>query len=897
LNWSFLNSAQNARKPPKLRPAPFQPAPNTAQWVWEWGAGMLRFVARVESGNTRVDRGIGEMSVIAAPDGPRLVAYSGTNGGVATYNVGADGRLTLIASALVPEGNGRAAETEISFAYLGGSMAILVGLASHGSLVGWASNLSGVIGRASGPAVPNGFTGRMVLADQLKPEDDLFLLATNSGRVAMFDVSHRVMIELSGFHNDLIGATELVQVTMGTQTLLLAVDAAQTSVFVYRLDPAANAVTRVETMSAGDGLAVSTLSDLDIVQAGGQTFVIATAAGTSSLTIMRLSPDGQLGLTDHVIDSRDTRFDAVCAVDTVVVGDQIFVVAGGSDDGVTLFRLLPDGTLNALATMEDTLEAGLTNVSSLEILHVGTRLFIYVGGEAESGLTVLEWQLGPMGLVIDGTAQGPVVSGSAGADILTSGAAGQALIGGAGRDVLIADTTGTRLTGGADADTFIFRSTATESTITDFQRGIDALDLTGWPMMRDVSQLTLTPRADGITAAFNGYSVTIQSSDARPLTLADILPNGLGPTRLPTFLLTANLSGGSVPGEGDGALSPGFPIPPGGGSTGGGSTGGGSTGGGTTSGGSTGGGSTGGGSTGGGATGGGVTFPTAPIERDPLGDWPIDAAWANGSTTPITMLGGAGNDMLIGASGIDFLQGGSGDDLILAGYSNDTVYSGPGNDSVFAAGGDNEIWGGPGNDVIRTRNGADMIGAGTGNDVIDGGGGANTIWGGTGNDIVMGGSGSEVLAGGAGLDAIYGYAGSDLIYCGTENDIAHGGLGADTIWGGPGDDVITGGAGDDLILAGAGTDHLWGDAGADTFTFYRNYGTTYIRDFDPAEGDEIHLVQWIFRGTIPSPDQIVQQFGRLTADGAVLDLGSANTTIHIAGITDLGLLADYLTVV
>ncbi|WP_158569411.1 M10 family metallopeptidase C-terminal domain-containing protein, partial [Pseudotabrizicola alkalilacus] len=572
---------------------------------------MLRVVDRFGSGNAAVDLGIIDLSVINGPAGVRLVAYSGTNGGVATYQVGPNGRLSPIAASAISTGHGLLAETNMAVAYLGSTTALMVGIAGANGLTGWGSNLAGAIGRPYALALPAGFAGRMLIADQPDAGARFYVLSPATGRIAVFDLARGAMTELSGAGAALAGSQTLVQVAGAGAPLLLSVDASRTILTVHRHDPATNSLTRTSALSASDGLAVASLSDLDVVRMGSQTFVIAAAAGSSSLTVMRLSAQGQLSITDHLLDSRDTRFDAVRAVDTITVGDQVFVAAGGGDDGVTLFRLLPDGTLQTLATIENSITGGLSNVTAIEIVHIGDRLYLYVGGETERGLTLLEWSLGDMGAVVDGTGRGGTVTGTTGADILTSGAPGQALSGGAGNDVLIAATSGTRLTGGTGNDTFVLRSSATQTTITDFQRGADRLDLTGWPMMRDASQLSVTPRGDGLTISFNGRSVTILSADGRPLTLADILPQGIGPSRISVEILTASATGGSAHGEGDGALSPGAPIPPGvgtgGGGTGGGGTGGGGTGGGGTGGGGTGGGGAGGGGTGGGGTGGGGT--------------------------------------------------------------------------------------------------------------------------------------------------------------------------------------------------------------------------------------------------------------------------------------------------
>lgn len=872
---------------------------------------MLRYVNRFASGQASVDLGVIDIGVMHGPNGLRLVAYSGANGGIASYEIGSDGALRPIGTATGSTGHGRLGDADMAIGYLGTTTALLVGVAGSAGLTGWGSNLSGAVGRPYTLTLPSGFTGPMVLADQPSPDAPFYILSPTTGRIAAFDASRSGVVELTGAGTSLLGSPTLVLLRMGDQPLVLAVTQGQAGLTVLRHDPASATITPIASLGAADGFAVAALSDLDVVQMGGQTFVIAAAAGTSSLTVLRLTDAGQLVLADHLLDSRDTRFASVVAVDSIVVNGQAYVVAGGGDDGITLFRLLPDGTLQVLATFEDTLATGLTNVSAIEIVAIGDRLFIYVGGEAESGLTVLEWPLGPQGAVITAAAGAQTATGTTGGDVIGTGAAGQTLDAGAGADVLVAAHTATRLTGGAGADVFVLHRDALQTTITDFERGIDRLDLTNWPMLRDVSQLSVTVTSTGITISFGTNSVSIRSADGGALTLADVLPGGIGPSRIPPSTLTADSSGGSPHGAGDGATSPGTPTPPGGstgggtggGGTGGGGTGGGNTGGGGTGGGSTGGGSTGGGSTGGGGTGGGSTggggppAPVAPLEAARPADWATDPAWSNAATRALTLIGTGADDTLTGASGRDFIEARIGNDLIYTGWGADTVYSGPGNDTVYAAGGNNELWGGAGNDILRARSGNDLLGGAAGNDLLDGGNGANSIWGGAGEDTLFGGTGADQLGGGSGNDALYSYAGDDFVFGGPGLDTIHGGAGNDTIWAGAGEDVIAGGAGNDVIASGDGTDQVWGQAGADTFLFYRNYGTTHIRDFSAAEGDQIHLTRWMFGGTPPSPEQIIEEYARLTPDGAVIQIGPANTVIHLHGVTDLTVLEDHILVV
>jgi len=82
---------------------------------------------------------------------------------------------------------------------------------------------------------------------------------------------------------------------------------------------------------------------------------------------------------------------------------------------------------------------------------------------------------------------------------------------------------------------------------------------------------------------------------------------------------------------------------------------------------------------------------------------------ANDVTVPVTMRGGAGNDVLLGGAGPDKLIGGEGNDRLVGGRGDDLLYGGEGKDVLI---------GGPGDDALRGGYGEDRLIAGNGNDSV-----------------------------------------------------------------------------------------------------------------------------------------------------------------------------------
>ena len=78
---------------------------------------------------------------------------------------------------------------------------------------------------------------------------------------------------------------------------------------------------------------------------------------------------GQLTPVDHVLDSLETRFDGVSALSVVTLNDRAFVIAGGADDGISLFELSADGKLHHMSSIADQHGTTLNNIS-LSLIHI-----------------------------------------------------------------------------------------------------------------------------------------------------------------------------------------------------------------------------------------------------------------------------------------------------------------------------------------------------------------------------------------------------------------------------------------------------------------------------------------------------------------------------------------------
>lgn len=294
--------------------------------------------------------------------------------------------------------------------------------------------------------------------------------------------------------------------------------------------------------------------------------------------------------------------------------------------------------------------------------------------------------------------------------------------------------------------------------------------------------------------------------------------------------------------------------------------------------------------------GGGVTLklkdiaPAALITTSFIG---LSFNLIQGTASPETLNGGAGQDHIValdgadtvnGLGGDDWLEGGDGADILAGGAGSDQLAGGAGAD-VFKA----EAGGGAdvvddftvGTDKLDvtafgawvgvTQQGADALvtvaagvtfllrsvsaGAVTdtsfigltppvpyneisgtaGVETINGTAAADHIQGLAGNDVLRGLGAGDWLEGGAGIDNLYGGDGVDTLAGGDELDRLYGDAGNDILRGEAGNDLLTGGAGADLMTGGAGNDQF-------VFTAFTDFSVGSLdRVLDFAAGDKINL--------------------------------------------------------
>ncbi|MCC5969903.1 MAG: hypothetical protein JJU15_08130 [Pararhodobacter sp.] len=670
----------------------------------------------IESGVDLLDDGIRDIAVHVTEQGTQIYTTTGRNGGLVGYQVDDDGGVTVETTVIYPPNMTAAVSERIVMGDHGNGPVLFVGATTQG-LIGYAI----------------GANGNLTANQQLRWNDALEA-ASNGGRGIVEAWVAHTNATLTLFPEDYSQSqiVSLAHVTINGREYVLAADAEAQAVTSFRRDAATGQLTEVDAMGMLHGLGIHAPTAMEVVQSGGQTYIVLAASGTSSLSVMQLGADGSLTPTDHLIDTGATRFAGVQALTTAQSGDHVFVIAGGADHGLSVFVMLPDGKLVHLESIADGPETALFNVSALQAVVTGDTLHLFAGSQRDTGMTHFTLSLEDMGVQRTGSARAAeVVRGTSGNDILIGGSSGDTLEGGAGADILVAGPGNTTMRGGEGADTFVMRAGGGTVRILDFEPGIDRLDVTDWPMLRDVGQLTITTTATGARVEYRGNVIVLTAANGEPLSAGDLFPGGhLGPDRLP--FIRADNTPPDPPPEPEPEPEP-EPRP--------------------------------------------RPRPEPEPEPAPEPDPEPEPAPRPGQ-----------GQLIVGTGDDDTLHGGIGNDTIRGLGGDDLIYATDGNNLIHGGHGDDTIWGGDGDDTIRGGQGDDLIYGGDGDNELRGGGGRDTIYGGAGNDFITGGGGPDLLYGGEGNDTLRGGNGNDTLHGGEGDDMLYAGPGNDWLYGGPGAD-------------------------------------------------------------------------------------------------------------
>lgn len=713
----------------------------------------LSIEGQFQSDQTILDHGITDIVIRETTNGPVLYTASGPSGGVAAYSINADGDLALLDYAHFDAAWSAGAIANLSILETLTGPQLVVATGGSADLVTFALNPDGSIG-ASATITGRATADASVVDVAQVAGDTVFLANRETGAVEAYTLQGNALQYIDAISDTdttyADGVFALETATIVGTDYLIGAGQADKGVTTYRIEQ--GGLVPTGSLGVNEGIGIMTPNAMETAGVAGRSFVLVGSGPgggigqSGAITVMEILADGQLMLTDHVMDTLDTRFGQIQSLEVIEASGRTYVVAGGGDDGITLFVLMPNGRLQILDVLPDTLSDNLDNVSAIAAYHDGSGVNVFVSSETSAGLTHVGFGTSGHGVVQVAPDTGMSQGGTALDDILVGGQGNDSLNGASGNDILEDGNGSDTLTGGGGNDVFVLRADGSTDLITDFQYGLDRLDLSDWPFLYDPTRLIVQSTTLGAVINWRDEVLEIQTLNGTSLSAAQVSASVLAaPHRVPVFSVNAlNDPDETLDGTpGDDSLN--------------------------------------------GAEG-----------NDTL----------NGLGGDDTLEGGEGDDLLAGGAGADHMDGGTGIDT--ADYSTATSGSGirldvfnP--DGTARAGIMNWGYAG-GDDLLNIEN---IIGSPF-NDTMVGTHGDNTFHGGDGNDVFWANNGNDTVYGEAGNDIFKASNGDDLYDGGAGNDTLEGGAGDDELWGGLGSDtfIFANGHGIDTIQDFDATDPM-----------------------------------------------------------------------------------------
>jgi Ca2+-binding RTX toxin-like protein len=473
------------------------------------------------SNDDMFDAGMRAVTSYAVAGGTVILAATGIGGGLSSYLLSDSGAVTLLDLAAYGGGNFDAAHGGLSLEVIDGGGAVLIGGLKAGTMQSYVLKSSGQIGSGTAinvsddgsyGAVVQTSSGSILTADQ-QGSGVLTYTQTAGGKLRLQHSEN----DTASAHASTVVDLKSVTLNNGTEVIITASQGEQgvSSYVMNGYNPAL-----VDSIGPDSGLGIMVPADMAVVNIGTQAFVIVASApnagSAGALSVMRVTNSGALSVTDHLIDDLNSRFGGVQAIDVIEVEGRWYLIAGGGDDGISLFTIMPGGTLTHVATLADSTTTGLSDVSGLTLAHTDGVLHIFVASNADAGLTHLTYDVSDQGVTQETGSSGGALTGAGLADVLVGQNGQDTLEGGGGADTLMDGGGIDRLTGGAGADTFVLTYDGVRDVITDFNHNVDALDLSFWPFMYDLDALSIVQISGGVRISHRGEVLDVLGDNLTP---------------------------------------------------------------------------------------------------------------------------------------------------------------------------------------------------------------------------------------------------------------------------------------------------------------------------------------------------------------------------------------------
>lgn len=462
--------------------------------------------------------GLSSLDIISIGARSFLIAAGEADGGLSSYEILADGSLVSADDVLFGVNSGTQNVRYVdAFTFEGEAFIVPSGR--------YDDNLSVFRLDAAGSftatqTLTSAGTARMTMTEMVTVGANSYLFtASTSAGLERYTITTGGTLAASTHINDtptvsLGDISAMISATLKGREFLFVASAFDAGLTVFEVGAGGGLTNRFYLTP--DMIGFNAITTLATTQIAERAFLLVGSAETDTLLVLRVSQGGQLNLVDSLIDKSETRFARISTLEVFEYEGRTFVLAAGSDDGLTLFELTYRGRLNLLAVVADQFTTTLTNISDIKVSITGSTILVFVASTTEHGFTEFELTLNPGSTFIGGDTL-DIITGSSGDDTIFGMGRNDILDGGAGNDRLIDGRGRDILTGGSGADIFEFIEDGKRDKITDFEMGIDRIDFSDYEFLYSYLDLDIRSRPDGAVITIGTEKLWITSIDGQPI--------------------------------------------------------------------------------------------------------------------------------------------------------------------------------------------------------------------------------------------------------------------------------------------------------------------------------------------------------------------------------------------
>ncbi len=468
-------------------------------------------------------QGISDLETVMIDGQPYVFVASEADGTITSFRLREDQTPELVDTVLFGPDTGTFSISQVNISSVGGEIVLLPSGRLDDEVATYRIDATG---HFSAPILqtPDGVTIRnFKQTETIVIDGKTFLFVSENGqsgissfRMKPDDTFNTKRIYDTGSFDFLGDVSAFTSVTVRDKTFLITASAFDAGVNTFRVGQHGNLHLK-DSIAPSEASGFSLPQALEAVTVAGNSFVLLASAGSNSITAYSVNRRGELTETDHVIDGVNTRFQDASVLESFTFNLRTFVLAAGSDDGITLFELTPSGTFAFIDILADDFDTTLNNVTDIEVITIGDMPHLLVSSGSENGFTQIELNLEEIGASIVGKRAHETLTGTDLDDLISGMGGSDTLFGGTGDDRIIDGDGRDRLFGGEGADIFQFVDDNKRDFIKDYEVGIDLIDFSLLSNVSHIASLRIVERSFGAVIFAGDEVIRVETIDGNSI--------------------------------------------------------------------------------------------------------------------------------------------------------------------------------------------------------------------------------------------------------------------------------------------------------------------------------------------------------------------------------------------